>query len=325
MKRLALILPLACLALAGCAGIDEQPHVKGSGRVHPDTPAPADAVDARKLLADLTVAPALAMTGYSREAFTHWTDADGDGCDARDEVLAAESQLDPAPDCHSVERGNWYSPYDDQTFTESADLDIDHLVALAEAWRSGAARWPAAARERYANDLDYPISLLAVSAATNRAKGDRDPAAWQPPNGSYRCVYLAHWVAVKWRWNLTIDRNELAVLEEDMDECRDESLRVADPAKVIGLATTGVGSVTGNAPEAHPHSDAPSPAAPVEPQAEAREPQPQTKTPGAAAPADKVPATCAEVQAAGLGPYRRGVDAEYANFRDGDGDGVVCE
>jgi hypothetical protein len=138
-------------------------------------------------------------------------------------------------------------------------------------------------------------------------------------------VYLAHWVAVKWRWNLTIDLNELAVLEEDIDECSAKSLRVADPAKVIGLATTGVGSVTGDAPTAHPHSDAPSPDAPVEPQAEAREPQPQTKTPGSAAPADKVPATCAEVQAAGLGPYRRGVDAEYDRFRDGDGDGVVCE
>lgn len=298
------ILLVCLLLLAGCAA-PKAPQVHGSGKVHPDTPAPADAVPASRLLADIKVAPSLSMSGYSRDRFTHWTDADGNGCDTRDDVLAAESQLTPAPSCERIESGNWYSPYDDVTVTASTDMDVDHLVALAEAWRSGAANWNDAGRERYANDLDYPISLLAVTAATNRSKGDQDPAAWMPPNASYDCVYLAHWVAVKWRWNLTMDPAEHAAVKRGMDRCSAKSLLVADPGASMKLKTTGVGSVTGPAVKVDPPAAKPNPATP--------------------APQVSAPRTCAEAQAAGLGPFRRGVDAEYESYRDGDGDGVVCE
>jgi hypothetical protein len=79
-------------------------------------------------------------------------------------------------------------------------FDIDHLSPLAEAWDSGAWAWDADTRMRYADDLDDPRSLIAVSASANRSKGDQDPAEWMPPAASYACTYITDWVAVKTRW-----------------------------------------------------------------------------------------------------------------------------
>ncbi|WP_374005151.1 GmrSD restriction endonuclease domain-containing protein [Streptomyces ipomoeae] len=82
--------------------------------------------------------------------------------------------------------GSWHSPYDDTTFTQARALDIDHLVPLAESWDSGASGWTAAERQAYANDLDDPRALIAVSAASNRSKADQDPTTWQSPAEIYR-------------------------------------------------------------------------------------------------------------------------------------------
>ncbi|HEY1119265.1 MAG TPA: DUF1524 domain-containing protein, partial [Acidimicrobiales bacterium] len=92
-------------------------------------------------------------TGYSRDLFRHWVDADGDGCDTRDEVLIAEAEEAPSigASC-SLSGGRWYSYYDGVSQTSASALDIDHLVPLAEAWDSGAGAWSSATREAYAND-----------------------------------------------------------------------------------------------------------------------------------------------------------------------------
>ncbi len=123
------------------------------------------------------MAPEGPRTGYKRELFPLWIDADHDGCNTREEVLIAESrsraQVDPYG-CKVV-AGDWYSLYDGLTFTDPAELDIDHMVPLAEAWDSGASSWDTARRQAYANDLDHPQALRAVSAAANRSKGDLDP------------------------------------------------------------------------------------------------------------------------------------------------------
>ena len=145
-----------------------------------------------------------ATTGYDRDLFKHWVDADGDCRDTRDEVLAAESRV-PVSGC-DVTAGEWLSPYDRATWTASSDVDIDHLVPLKEAWDSGASVWDATTRERYANDLGDPRSLVAVTDNVNQSKGDRDVAEWLPAYG--RCTYVRQWTAVKLRWRLSVDSLE---------------------------------------------------------------------------------------------------------------------
>jgi len=92
-------------------------------------------------------------------------------------------------------------------------------VPLAEAWRSGASRWDPARRAAFANDLDAPQTLIAVTAATNRSKSDSDPSDWQPPNTSYWCTYASDWVAVKLRWGLTADPGEVRALTNMAAKC----------------------------------------------------------------------------------------------------------
>ena len=103
--------------------------------------------------------------GYARTLFRHWIDADKDGCNTRYEVLISEATVKPkvGTGCY-LSGGKWRSPYDAKVFTNSTGLDIDHMVPLAEAWRSGAWAWTPAQRMAYANDLDDPRPLLAVTA-----------------------------------------------------------------------------------------------------------------------------------------------------------------
>jgi hypothetical protein len=124
------------------------------------------------------IAPEGSDAGYDRDLFDHWTDADSDGCDARCEVLEQERRID----LPGLPGGGWLSTYDGYTTPDAGELDVDHVVALGEAWRSGGATWDGARREAFANDLDDPGALIAVTASANRSKGDRDPASWQPPN-----------------------------------------------------------------------------------------------------------------------------------------------
>lgn len=158
--------------------------------------------------------------GYSRNLFVHWIDTDGDGCDTRREVLIAEAAVPPdvGPGCH-LSGGRWVSLYDGLVVTDASDLDIDHVVALAEAWDSGAYAWTSQRREGFANDLGVPWALIAVSAASNRSKGDRDPADWVPPLRAARCEFVVDWVAVKVRWQLTVDTAERQALLEFGSEC----------------------------------------------------------------------------------------------------------
>jgi hypothetical protein len=193
----------------------------------PSSPAGDTALDA---LSSLPVA-APDMTGYVRTAFRIWTDADHNGCDTRAEVLIAEAVSAPVigKRC-ALSGGSWLSAYDGILFgpgdvcgsvrTTANCLDIDHTVPLAEAWSSGASSWTDARREAYANDLSDPRTLAAVSAASNRSKGDRDPALWWPPlAGAERCIYAAAWVEVKLRWSLSIDTAERDALRSALSAC----------------------------------------------------------------------------------------------------------
>jgi hypothetical protein len=173
----------------------------------------ADAVGQLKAAAE-------SRTGYERDKFHLWIDADHDGCDTRSEVLIAEAVKKPrqGEGC-KLTGGSWRSYYDDKTVTVARKLDIDHVVPLAEAWDSGASKWSAERREQYANDLGAERSLVAVSLGPNRTKGDKDPAEWMPPAKDAACTYVTDWVTTKLRWKLTVDGAERKALRTVSADC----------------------------------------------------------------------------------------------------------
>jgi len=148
--------------------------------------------------------------GYKRSLFKHWVDANGNGKNTRAEVLIAESLVSVqfSSTGKTVSTGKWLSLYDGETWTKASDVDVDHVVALAEAWRSGAWKWSSSRRQSYANDLGVAWTLRAVTDNVNQSKSDDDPTYWLPPLESANCVYLTEWVAVKIRWKLTVDAEE---------------------------------------------------------------------------------------------------------------------
>ncbi|MFI5867329.1 HNH endonuclease family protein [Streptomyces sp. NPDC051546] len=130
------------------------------------------------------------------------------------QALEATTQQQP---CKAVS-GTWVSVYDGITVTDAGKLDIDHMVPLANAWRSGAGSWTAQRRKEFANDLTRP-QLLAVSAATNRGKGDQGPEDWQPPAKAYWCTYATAWTNVKSSYQLTVTEAEKKKLTEMLGTC----------------------------------------------------------------------------------------------------------
>ena len=178
----------------------------------------------RTMIANLPVATEI-RTGYNRDLFPHWIDADSDGCNSRYEVLIAEAVIRPTvgSGC-TLSGGRWYSYYDGAYWTAPADVDIDHVVALAEAWDSGARTWTTSRRQSYANDLGDTRSLAAVTDNVNQSKGDQDPTTWMPT--LERCRYVAEWTAVKTRWRLTVDTAEKNALTSYANSCSNVTVTV---------------------------------------------------------------------------------------------------
>lgn len=151
---------------------------------------------------------------YNRKNWPHWIDADHDCQDTRAEILIRDS-LGPIKfkrnkPCN-VSWGRWLCPYTGKEILKASELDIDHIVPLAHAQRSGGADWPQEMKRQFAND---PLNLLAVEASANRAKGDQAPDRWRPPRRSYWPEYTRRWRAVKGKYNLRISAAEEAALRE---------------------------------------------------------------------------------------------------------------
>ena len=165
--------------------------------------------------------------GYSRSYFPTWIDADHDGCNTRQEVLIAESRttVHVGAGCR-LTGGTWRSVYDGKVTHDASTFDIDHVVALKEAWDSGAWAWTASRRKAYANDLGDGRTLRAVSSSSNLRKSDRDPAGWLPPLVSFRCTYATWWVDIKVRWGLAVDRAERSALHRILAACPVTTQRV---------------------------------------------------------------------------------------------------
>ncbi|WP_106975078.1 HNH endonuclease family protein [Streptomyces katrae] len=225
------------LAVAGCSGTGTtdkdakpsappasagtSPSVPGAGDAKPAAgdvlPGMVGVQEARTRLAALKVAQAGTMAGYSRAKFTHWAEQ-GSKCDTREVVLKRDGKdVTQDSECKAVS-GTWKSLYDGVVVTEASKMDIDHMVPLAEGWRSGAAGWDAAQRKAFANDLTHP-QLLSVTAATNRSKGDQSPDLWQPPDKSSWCQYGRAWTTVKSTYGLTVTEPEKKMLSTMLDSC----------------------------------------------------------------------------------------------------------
>lgn len=171
---------------------------------------------AQTVLNLLTIDTPHPMTGYSRDRFPHWRST-GPGCDVRDAILEHDGTNITYNGC-DVTGGTWYSWYDGKTLTAPSQVDIDHMVPLANAWRSGADKWTDEVRGNFANDQGRP-QLFAVSASSNRSKGDQDPSNWKPPDAKAWCPYAQDWITVKAYWHLSITQPEHDALQTMLETC----------------------------------------------------------------------------------------------------------
>lgn len=249
--------PFFVLLAVVCALASALPARPAQGQV---VAAPSVAADA--LLTMLYVRPESTSPRYQRSFFRHWVDADRDCQDTRAEVLVREDRAFGPHGCRP-RAGSWVSWLDGRRTTTAARFDVDHLVPLAEAWSSGAHAWSSRQREAFANDLGYEWSLRAVSASSNRSKSDRDPAEWLPAV-SVRCDYASRWMAVKYRWSLSVDPQEYASLADVLaGECGGRPVEL--PARVQGLPVRAdeapaSGVTQPSSPAANPTADTTVPA-----------------------------------------------------------------
>ncbi|MFE2142292.1 HNH endonuclease family protein [Streptomyces sp. NPDC059456] len=235
--RGAVLAASVLLAVAGCSGTGTagrdakpsapsvpagaSPSAAGGGDAKPASgdvlPGLVTVRVARTQLAALKVAQPGTMAGYSRAKFTHWAEQ-GNKCDTREVVLKRDGRdVKQDAECKAVS-GTWTSLYDGTVVTDASKMDIDHIVPLAEGWRSGAAGWDAARRKAFANDLTHP-QLLSVTAAANRSKGDQSPDLWQPPDKASWCQYGRAWTTVKSAYGLTVTEPEKKMLSTMLDTC----------------------------------------------------------------------------------------------------------
>ncbi len=275
--------------------------------------AAASGPAATALLA-LPVKGRAAKTGYSRDAFgPAWADVDRNGCDTRDDVLRRDltaTTITTGSGGCAVATGTLTDPYSGTTipFTRGVDtsteVQIDHVVALSNAWQTGAFAWPPTTREQFAND---PLNLLAVQGRLNSQKGDGDAATWLPPATRIRCAYVARQVAVKTKYRLWATAPEQAATARLLTGC---------PGQTLPTETTS--SVPAPDPSADPPPSTPAPPAPAPPAPEPVDP------PVTVDPVGVSYANCAAVRTAGKAPLHSG-DPGYSRKLDRDGDGIACE
>ena len=183
--------------------------------------------DALTVLNSLSVKGRAAKTGYTRAQFTHWSDLDRNGCDARNDTLKRDLTeviyKAGTRDCKVIS-GLLLDPYSGKVITFSSTkstIDIDHVVALSNAWQTGAAYFDKTKRAAIAND---PLNLIAVDAKLNRQKSDADAATWLPPNKAFRCEYVARQIAVKAKYLLWVTAAEKDAKIKILEKCEGQKL-----------------------------------------------------------------------------------------------------
>ncbi len=307
--RVAVVLAslLAAALLGGCTVAGAPAAQTDSSRRSGAVGAPGSALAA---LDELPVKGRAPKTGYDRDQFgPAWTDVDRNGCDTRNDVLARDlsaTTVEAGTRGCVVLSGTLDDPYSgrDLSFVRgartSAQVQIDHVVALGDAWQKGAQALDADTRTALAHD---PLNLLAVDGPLNGAKGAGDAATWLPPNRGHRCAYVARQVAVKARYRLWVTPAERDASARVLEACPDEPLPTGG-LDASGLSEEGPGRGGMDAGR----RSAPAPG-------ERRPPRP-----------DPSPsyASCSEVRDAGAAPIRSG-DPGFEPRFDRDGDGTGCD
>lgn len=275
----------------------------------PSTGEAATALDALKVNDSLS-------TGYERDSFgPSWPDIDNNGCDTRNDILAAHMAEVKTSDGCKVSSGVLKDSYTGEIINFSSDrsgggVDIDHVVALSAGWKTGMSDASTEMRQAFAND---PLNLLPVDAGLNRFKSDKDASEWIPSygksNGSgvvaeFDCPYVARQIAVKAKYSLWVTSSEKTAMKTVLSDCPEAM-----------LPTGGV--EVKNLPKASDMKTAP-------PKTEATKAPSKTTAPKSKTGTDPDMGSCAKAKAAGYGPYTKG-QTEYGFYRDGDGDGSVCE
>ncbi|GAA0434354.1 hypothetical protein Acor_08770 [Acrocarpospora corrugata] len=209
MQRVIALFAALCATLALSLAVSSP-----ASATPPGIPSTATATSQ---LAALTVANEANAASYNRDLFPHWITISG-SCDTRETVLKRDGSGVVTNSSCSATSGSWYSPYDGATWTLASDVDIDHMVALSEAWKSGANAWTTAKRQQFANELSSP-QLWAVTDNVNQSKGDKDPAAWKPSRTAFWCTYAKSWIAVKYKYALKLQSAEKSALTTMLGYC----------------------------------------------------------------------------------------------------------
>ena len=298
MKLTHVVVGAALLVVVAQCG-DESDVVPGAREASTSPSAGHEADDATTAaaLSLLPVKGRAPMTGYDRDRFgPAWLDADRNGCDTRNDILAEQLRaVTLESNGCVVAAGSYDDPYTGSTIDywegHGSLIDVDHVVALGNAWATGAFGWPIKKRAAFAND---PLNLLPTDAGANRQKGDGDAATWLPANKPYRCEYVSRQVAVKAKYDLWVTSAEQAAIQRVLVPCDGQALtpdpwgaptevdhNISDPTTVPATGPSGGGDPV--------HYDG-----------------------------------CDEARAAGATPVRIG-DPGYGTHLDGDGDGTACE
>ena len=212
----------------------------------PPTPLAPSGGDGRTLTVSVAASSGN-IPDYDRADWRHWIDTDGDCQDARQEVLIAESRsavVYEAGDQCRVESGDWFGVYTGESFTDPGDLDVDHMVPLANAHRSGGWAWSKERKTDYANDLSYADHLIAVQASANRQKGSKGPEEWKPPRREYWCEYATDWVTIKQDWGLSANPGEAEALREMLATCDEPVTLVVVPVEGDAIPQPAPASAT---------------------------------------------------------------------------------
>jgi len=193
----------------------------------PPSNTQASPIDALTALNNLEVKGRAPKTGYARSQFPHWSDPDRNGCDARNDTLKRDltniTYKAGTRECKVI-AGQLLDPFSGKVITFSTTkvvIDIDHVVALSNAWQTGAAYFDKNKRSQIAND---PLNLLAVDSKLNRQKGDGDAATWLPPSKAFRCEYVARQVAVKAKYGLWVTQPEKVAIDKILSTCVGQKL-----------------------------------------------------------------------------------------------------
>ncbi|HJV99762.1 MAG TPA: DUF1524 domain-containing protein [Arthrobacter sp.] len=278
---------------------------------------PAFATKAADLLATLPIKGRAPKTGYYRALFGQaWADIDRNGCDTRNDILKRDltgiTYTNSVP-C-KVQSGTLADPYTGTTISflrgtaTSSAVQIDHVVALSDAWQKGAQQLTVEQRTAFAND---PLNLQSTDGPTNMKKGDGDAATWLPPNKGFRCEYVARQISVKATYSLWVTQAEHDAMARILADCDGQLAPTNEQAPAAAPEPAPV-----VAPAPAPVAVAPAPAAPA--------PAVPAPAPAVPAPAAVYYANCAAAKAAGAAPIFAG-QAGYRSALDRDSDGIACE